>query len=69
MRIKLWHLGKLAHSTISTYLQRMEVFFQANGVADAKQVAVLLSCIGAKTYGVLNLLAPDEPVSKTLAVL
>ena len=35
--------------TITTYLERVEVFFAANGVTDAKKSAVLLSCVGSKT--------------------
>ena len=44
---------------ISAYLERVELFFIANGVEDAKQVATLLSVIGGKTYALLSdLLAP-----------
>lgn len=31
---------------ITSYLERIELFFTANEVADVKQAAVLLSCIG-----------------------
>ena len=50
-------------------IERMEVFFTANDIADAKQPAVLLNCIGRKTYGIVkNLLAPALPVpSHTLS--
>ena len=44
--------------------------FAANSVTDAKKSAVLLSCVGSKTYGVVkNLLAPDLPASKDFATL
>lgn len=47
---------------ITNYLERMELFFIANSVAEDKQAAVLLSCIGSKAYATLkNLLAPDQP--------
>ena len=56
--------------TITTYLERVEVFFAANSFTDAKKSAVLLSCVCSKTYGVVkNLLAPDLPASKDFATL
>ncbi len=40
------------------YLERIELYFQANDIATAKQVPVFLSVIGASTYSLLrNLLA------------
>ena len=55
---------------ISTYLERVDLFFVANEVGEAKQVATLLSVIGGKTYALLSdLLAPDKPASKTLKQL
>ena len=55
---------------ISTYLERVEIFFQANGIADGKKVAVLLSIIGGKTYSLLSdLLAPEKPASKSFIQL
>ena len=39
---------------ISAYLERVELFFIANGVVYAKQVATLLSVIGGKTYALLS---------------
>ena len=54
---------------ISTYLERAEMFFQANEIAENKRVAVLLSIIGGKTYSLLSdLLAPEKPASKSFAV-
>ena len=47
--------------TMSAYLERVEIFFQANSIAENKQVGIFLSLIGAKTYGLLrNLVAPDS---------
>ena len=59
---------------ISTYLERIDLFFVGNEVEEAKQVATLLSVIGGKTYALLSdLLAPDKPedkpASKTLKQL
>ena len=47
---------------ISAYLERMELFFHAHEVGAEKHVAVLLSTIGSKPYGVLRSLAvPKTP--------
>ena len=48
----------------------MELFLQANAVADGRKVAVFLTLIGPKTYGLLrNLVAPEKPSEKTLEVV
>ena len=45
--------------TIDSYLERVEVFTLANGIKEEKRVAILLSEIGGKVYGLLrNLVAP-----------
>ena len=47
------------NETISAYLERFNLFIQANGVAKEKKVPVFLSVIGGKTYSLLrNLLSP-----------
>ena len=48
----LGHIGKFnsADESISAYLERIELFFAANGIEDEKQMAVFLSVIGAKNY-------------------
>ena len=52
------------------YLEHVELFFAANGIKDEKKVAVFLSVIGPKNYALLrDLLAPDKPQQKSLAVL
>ncbi len=49
-----------------TYMERMELYCEANAVADEKKVAVLLSLMGAKTYVLLHsLLSPEKPADKT----
>ena len=54
----------------SAYLERVQLFFIANGVEDDKKVPVFLSVVGSKTYSVLrNLVAPTLPQEKTLAQL
>ena len=68
----LGHIGKFdpTEENISAYLERVELFFAANGIKDEKQVAVFLSVIGPKTHALLHdLLAPDKPQEKSLAVL
>ena len=50
---------------ISTYLEGVELFFTANGIADEKQVPVFLSIIGGKNYTLLSdLMAPTKPATK-----
>ena len=44
------------------YLERVELYFIANGIADDKKVAVLLTAIGRKTYALLSrLLSCTKP--------
>lgn len=50
----------------ATYIERFEQFVAANDIAEEKQVAVLLSVMGASTYGLLrSLIAPDKPGGKS----
>ena len=39
---------------ITAYLERVELYFSANGIGEDKKLAILLSVIGPKTYGVLR---------------
>ncbi len=55
---------------ISPYLERVQLYFDANEVADVKKVAVLLTVIGPKNYGIIrSLVAPREPKDKTFVEL
>lgn len=52
------------------YTERLEQYFIANGIEDTdtvkKQRAVLISVVGARTYGLMKtLLAPQKPTDKT----
>ena len=48
----------------NAYVERIEQYFIANEIKDNKQVAVMLSLMGNKTYGLLsNLAAPAKPSS------
>ena len=52
---------------LSTYLERVEIFFAANDVPPEKKVPVLLNAVGGTTYALLrSLLAPASPMTKTL---
>ena len=54
--------------SVKIYLERVQLYFEANGVPEDKQVPILLSSIGSSTYTLLSdLLAPAVPKSKTLA--
>ena len=60
-----FHAGK---EKVSDYLERVSLYFEANSVAEGKQVAVLLKAIGGEIYALLtNLLSPDKPRDKTFA--
>ena len=52
------------------YSARLEQFIVANGIEEERKVATLLTVIGGPTYKLLrNLLAPEDPASKTYDVL
>lgn len=45
-----------------TYVDRVELFFEANSIDDAKKVATFLSIVGAQVYGLVqNLTSPKKP--------
>ena len=55
------------NETIEAYLERVEFYFQANGMAEGRRVAVFLSIIGGKNYTLLrNILSPEKPTDKLL---
>ena len=39
----------------SAYLEQVELYFEANGIKEEKQVPVFLSLLGAKTYSLLRM--------------
>ena len=52
----------------STYWERVQIFFAANDVPEDKKVPVFLNAVRGTTYDLLrSLLAPDSPMTKTLA--
>ena len=53
--------------TFSTYIERLELYFEANGVAEEKKVAMFLTLIGARNYTILkDAVAPEKPKDKSL---
>ena len=52
---------------ILSYLERVSLYFDANGIVDAKQVSVLLTIIGAHAYDTLRSL--DLPKDKSFLEL
>ena len=55
---------------ISSYLERVELFLAANGVAEDKPIPTFLRLVGATTYMLLgNLLVPEKPQAKHIDVL
>ena len=54
------------NESITSYLERVSLFFEVHGVGERKQVAWLLNLIGAKTYSLVRtLVAPEEPKNKS----
>ena len=52
--------------TFSAYIERTQLYFTANDVADDKKVAVLLTELGSMNYSLLrSLLSPTLPKDKT----
>ena len=50
---------------ITAYLERLQLYFEFNGVEEAKRVPPLLTLVGAKVYGTLrSLVAPNLPKHK-----
>ena len=55
---------------ISTYLEHIELYFLANGIAENKQASVLLTVIGMKNYGIIkSLVALAQPKDKSYVEL
>ena len=52
--------------SISAYLERLQMFFEANDIAAEKKVSVLLTVIGKQNFSLLrNLVAPETPKDKS----
>ena len=56
--------------SVTAYLERVELYFATNEIADDKKVAVFLSSVGATTYALLrDLAAPAKPADNTMIQL
>jgi len=56
--------------SIVAYLERVELFFDANNIATGRRVPMFLSVIGSKNYSLLrNLLTPGKPSEASYDVL
>ena len=56
--------------TWSTYIERLESFFNVNDIAQEKKSDFLVSVMGSETYGLLkNLMAPTKPSTKPFSDL
>ena len=55
--------------SVEAYLERASLYFDANNVAEDKQVSVLLTAIGPKVYSLPKFCAPAKPRTKTLVQL
>ena len=61
---------KPENEKIAAYLERVQLFFEVNGIDEDKQVPVLLTVIGSTNYALLsNLVSPGKPKDKTFAQL
>ena len=48
--------------SVTAYLERLQLYFEANGVEEDRRVAALLTLVGPKVYDTLrSLLAPTLP--------
>ena len=51
---------------ITSYLERVQLYFEANTIENDRKVAVLLTVVGARTYETLqSLFAPARPRDKS----
>ena len=52
--------------SVTAYLEKMDIFLQANEFPEEKRVSIFLSLIGGQTYGLpRNLCSPAKAQSKT----
>ena len=55
-----WGIFNPESEKVSTYLERVQLYLEANGVGDNKKVAVLLTVVGSKCYGLLESLSTSQ---------
>ena len=53
--------------TVTAYVERVELYMDANDMPEARRVATFLNGIGKTTYAIIrNLMIPDKPAEKSL---
>ena len=65
---QIGHIEKFNRDTDdwSMYIERVQFYFNANGIPDAKKKAALLSLVGPDTFKILSsLLVPERPADKS----
>ena len=68
-------IGKLSEfipecESLTAYVERVELYFEANKIEEGRKVSVFLSVLGSKTYSVLrDFLAPFKPKDKKFSKL
>ena len=56
--------------SVTNYVERVQMYFVANDIAEAKQVSTFLTAVGKRVYAVLrDLVSPDNPKDKDLTEL
>ena len=68
MAVTIGSIGPYLESEdFETYVDRVELFFDANSIADNKKVSTFLSVVGAQVYSLVqNLVSPKKPKDCTL---
>ena len=61
---------KPENETIAAYLERVDLYFLANDIPDAKKVAILLTSVGDRIYALLrDYFTPNKPADQTYAAI
>ena len=55
--------------SITAYLERLQLFFDCNGIAERKRVATLLTVIGHKTFSLLRNLSASTSIDGTSSLV
>ena len=64
--IDVIHAFKRSEENFESYYCRVDLYFVANDVVDAKKVVSFLTLVGPKVYGLArNLLSPKDPASRS----
>ena len=76
MALRMATVGKIKEfnpqtEPFATYVDHLQLYFEANGVSEDKKVAMFLTVIGPKNYSIINdtVAAPEKPNDITLLEL